>query len=162
MYKRSAEGWLKHWDFILLDIICLQIAFIIAYFIRQGIGNPYSDPLYSSEAISFILCQIAVIFFSQSYQGILKRGYYIEFTRTVKHVCMVMFLSMAYLFITQQSNDFSRVVFFRCYLRHLILCSQTPLEKTPYTYDGGKRRTFPLYRNFIRCGRICNTVYSPA
>lgn len=112
MYKRSAEGWLKHWDFILLDIICLQIAFIIAYFICQGIGNPYSDPLYSSEAISFILCQIAVIFFSQSYQGILKRGYYIEFTRTVKHVCMVMFLSMAYLFITQQSNDFSRVVFF--------------------------------------------------
>lgn len=112
MYKKSAEGWLKHWDFILLDIICLQIAFIIAYFIRQGIGNPYSDPLYSSEAISFILCQIAVIFFSQSYQGILKRGYYIEFTRTVKHVCMVMLLSMAYLFTTQQSNDFSRIVFF--------------------------------------------------
>lgn len=69
MYKKSAEGWLKHWDFILLDIICLQIAFIIAYFIRQGIGNPYSDPLYSSEAISFILCQIAVIFFSQSIPG---------------------------------------------------------------------------------------------
>lgn len=112
MYKKSAEGWLKHWDFILLDIICLQIAFIIAYFIRQGIGNPYSDPLYSSEAISLILCQIAVIFFSQSYQGILKRGYYIEFTRTVKHVCMVMLLSMAYLFTTQQSNDFSRIVFF--------------------------------------------------
>lgn len=112
MYKKSAEDWLKHWDFILLDIICLQIAFIIAYFIRQGIGNPYSDPLYSSEAISFILCQIAVIFFSQSYQGILKRGYYIEFTRTVKHVCMVMLLSMAYLFTTQQSNDFSRIVFF--------------------------------------------------
>ena len=112
MYKKSAEGWLKHWDFILLDIICLQIAFIIAYFIRQGIGNPYSDPLYSSEAISFILCQIAVIFFSQSYQGILKRGYYIEFTRTVKHVCMVMLLSMAYLFTTQQSNEFSRIVFF--------------------------------------------------
>lgn len=112
MYKRSAEGWLKHWDFILLDIICLQIAFIIAYFIRQGIGNPYSDPLYSSEAVSFVLCQIAVIFFSQSYQGILKRGYYIELTRTVKHVCMVMLLSMAYLFTTQQSNDFSRIVFF--------------------------------------------------
>ena len=69
MYKRSAEGWLKHWDFILLDIICLQIAFIIAYFIRQGIGNPYSDPLYSSEAISFILCQIAVIFFQSVLPG---------------------------------------------------------------------------------------------
>ena len=112
MYKKAAQGWLKHWDFILLDIICLQIAFIIAYFLRQGGSNPYADPLYRSEAISFILCQIAVVFFSQSYQGILKRGYYSEFTKTVKHVGMVMLLSMAYLFVTQQSGDFSRIVLF--------------------------------------------------
>ena len=112
MYKKAAQGWLKHWDFILLDIICLQIAFIIAYFLRQGGGHPYADPLYRSEVISFILCQIVVVFFSQSYQGILKRGYYSEFTKTVKHVGMVMLLSMAYLFVTQQSGDFSRIVFF--------------------------------------------------
>lgn len=62
MYKKSAQGWLKHWDFICWDIICLQIAFVIAYFVRQGGGNPYTNRLYSSEAVSFILCQIAVIF----------------------------------------------------------------------------------------------------
>lgn len=76
MYKKSAQGWLKHWDFILLDIICLQLSFVVAYYLRQGDGNLYSDHLYSGVAISFILCQIAVMFFSQSYQGILKRGYY--------------------------------------------------------------------------------------
>ena len=112
MYKKSAQGWLKHWDFIFLDVICLQIAFIAAYFIRQGVGNPYTERLYSAMAISLVLCQIAVIFFSQSFQGILKRGYYNEFTKTVKHVCMVMLLSMAYLFITQQSDQFSRIIFF--------------------------------------------------
>lgn len=112
MYKKSAQGWLKHWDFILLDIICLQLSFVVAYYLRQGDGNLYSDHLYSGVAISFILCQIAVMFFSQSYQGILKRGYYAEFTKTVKHVCMVMLLSMAYLFITQQSEQFSRIIFF--------------------------------------------------
>ena len=112
MYKKSAQGWLKHWDFILLDIICLQLSFVVAYYLRQGDGNLYSYHLYSGVAISFILCQIAVMFFSQSYQGILKRGYYAEFTKTVKHVCMVMLLSMAYLFITQQSEQFSRIIFF--------------------------------------------------
>jgi len=112
MYKKSAKGWLKHWDFILLDIICLQLSFVVAYYLRQGDGNLYSDHLYSGVAISFILCQIAVMFFSQSYQGILKRGYYAEFTKTVKHVCKVMLLSMAYLFITQQSEQFSRIIFF--------------------------------------------------
>lgn len=43
MYKKSAEGWLKHWDFILLDIICLQLSFVIAYYLRQGDGNLYTD-----------------------------------------------------------------------------------------------------------------------
>ena len=112
MYKKSAQGWLKHWDFIFLDIICQQISFIAAYFIRQGFGNPYTERLYSAMAISLVLCQITVIFFSQSFQGILKRGYYNEFTKTVKHVCMVMLLSMVYLFVTQQSDQFSRIIFF--------------------------------------------------
>lgn len=121
MYKKSAQGWLKHWDFICLDVICLQVAFVIAYFIRLGDGNPYTDHLYSSKAVSLVLCQIAVIFFSQAYQGILTRGYYIEFTKTVKMVCMVMLLAMAYLFITQQSNQISRIVFFITALLDVVL-----------------------------------------
>lgn len=36
MYKKSPQGWLKHWDFILLDIFCLQLAFVVAYLVRQG------------------------------------------------------------------------------------------------------------------------------
>ena len=94
MYKKSPQGWLKHWDFILLDIICLQLAFVVAYFARQGFDNPYSDRVYRTVAFVFVLCQIAVMFLSQSYQGILKRGYYIEFTKTAKHVLMVMLLSV--------------------------------------------------------------------
>ena len=43
MYKKSPQGWLKHWDFILLDIFCLQLAFVVAYLVRQGLENPYSD-----------------------------------------------------------------------------------------------------------------------
>ena len=56
MYRKSPQGWLKHWDFILLDIISLQAAFIIAYLSRIGLGNPYGDYLYRSEAFVFVLC----------------------------------------------------------------------------------------------------------
>mgnify|MGYP005788804567 FL=1 len=112
MYRKSPQGWLKHWDFILLDIISLQAAFIIAYFSRIELGNPYGDYLYRSEAFVFVLCQIAVFFFCQPYQGIIKRGYYAELTKTVKHVILVMLLAMTYLFVTQQSALYSRMAFF--------------------------------------------------
>lgn len=85
MYKKSPQGWLKHWDFIILDIFCLQLAFVVAYLVRQGLENPYSDQIYRTVAFVFMLCQIVVMFLGQSYQDILKRGYYIEFTKTVKH-----------------------------------------------------------------------------
>ena len=29
MYRKNANGWLKHIDFIILDMICLQIAFVV-------------------------------------------------------------------------------------------------------------------------------------
>lgn len=112
MYRKSPQGWLKHWDFIFLDILCLQAAFIVAYLIRNGLGNPYSTFLYRSEAFIFVLCQIAVTFFCQPYQGILKRGLYSELTKTVKHVIIVMLLSIMFLFVTQQSSLYSRSTLF--------------------------------------------------
>lgn len=69
MYKKSPQGWLKHWDFILLDIVSLQAAFIIAYFIRFGLKNPYGEYFYRSEAFVFVLCQIAVLFFCLPIRG---------------------------------------------------------------------------------------------
>ena len=41
MYRKKSVGWLKHIDFIALDQICLQVAFVLAYMIRHGGGNPY-------------------------------------------------------------------------------------------------------------------------
>lgn len=122
MYRKSPQGWLKHWDFILLDIISLQAAFIIAYFIRSGIENPYGDFVYRSEALVFVLCQIAVFFFCQPYQGIVKRGYYAEFTKTVKHVITVMLLSVLYLFSAQQSALYSRITFYISAGLYFIFC----------------------------------------
>ena len=121
MYRKSPQGWLKHWDFILLDIISLQAAFIIAYFARIGLGNPYGDSLYRSEAFVFVLCQIVVVFFCQPYQGIINRGYYVELTKTVKHVILVMFLAMTYLFVTQQAALYSRMAFFTTAALYLII-----------------------------------------
>lgn len=29
MYRKDSEGWLKHTDFIILDMICLQLAYVL-------------------------------------------------------------------------------------------------------------------------------------
>ena len=34
MYRKITQGWLKHIDFIVLDLLCLHIAFVFAYMVR--------------------------------------------------------------------------------------------------------------------------------
>ena len=41
MYRKDSEGWLKHTDFIILDMICLQLAYVLAYAISGYGFNPY-------------------------------------------------------------------------------------------------------------------------
>ena len=51
MYRKDSEGWLKHADFIVLDMICLQLAFILAYAFRGYGFNVYGDILYRNMVI---------------------------------------------------------------------------------------------------------------
>ena len=79
MYRRDAKGWLKHFDFMVLDLIVLQAAFILAYMLRHGFENPYNLPLYASMGMFLMLCDLVIIFFTEPFRNILKRGYYREF-----------------------------------------------------------------------------------
>ena len=51
MYKRESGGWLKHYDFLLLDMICLQIAFLLSFVVLGRGFNPYSHLLYRKMAL---------------------------------------------------------------------------------------------------------------
>lgn len=108
MYKKSAQGWIKHLDFIILDLICLHIAFIIAYMMRHGMNNPYAVPIYRNVAFVITAIDILVIVFFESLKNVLKRGYYKEFSMTFKHVCLVILLTIFYLFFIQESAQYSR------------------------------------------------------
>lgn len=63
MYRKDSENWLKHADFIILDMICLQIAYVLAYAISGYGWNPYQSILYRNVAIFLGLADICVMLF---------------------------------------------------------------------------------------------------
>lgn len=112
MYKKSLEGWLKHYDFILLDLLCLQTAFVLSYIIRNGFSNPYDTAVYRGMAIFVMLADIAVVFFYESFKGVLKRGYWREFSAVVKQGVMIELLCALYLFTVKDGDEYSRTVMY--------------------------------------------------
>lgn len=110
MYRRDSQGWLKHIDFILLDVIWLNIAYVIAYDIRMGFGNPYGDTTYSGMLIILSMADVLICIFTNNYKNVLKRGYYKEFRSTLQQVCLLMLCATLYLFATKNGAEVSRIV----------------------------------------------------
>ena len=75
MYKKISEGWRKHLDFIILDILCLHISFILACKIRNISGNPYQSSNYFNVLVVLTLLSVVVIIFCDSLKNVLKRGF---------------------------------------------------------------------------------------
>lgn len=109
MYKRNAQGWLKHWDFLILDEICLQVALIIAYAVHLG-GFVYSATLYRTMAIVLFLLDAVVLIMMNSMHNVLKRGYYKEYAATFKHTILLFILVTGFLFVMKYGGSYSRLV----------------------------------------------------
>ena len=112
MYRKKAGGWLKHLDFIMLDGLCLQAAFMLAYAVRMGPSSPYGDEEYRGIGIVLLLAVVAVALLSGTFSGVLKRGYYEEFMVTLRHACLVEVIAVLYLFTAQKHVGGSRFVIY--------------------------------------------------
>ena len=121
MYRKDSEGWLKHADFIVLDMICLQLAYILAYAISGYGFNPYGIIIYRNMAVFLELADLIVIFAYGTMKSVLKRGYYRDFVVTVKHSVMVGALAVLYLFMLQQGQKFSRLALILTIVIYLLL-----------------------------------------
>lgn len=111
MYSRISNSWLKHWDFILLDLIMLQAAYVFSCIMRRGLHIPYHDPLYLNIGLLIGLADICAAFFMEPYHGIMRRGYFQEFKNVLRHVVVVCVFEIAYLFLSQNGGAFSRLSF---------------------------------------------------
>ena len=78
MSEKHRKGWLKHADFIILDLISMQLAFVLAYWVIRTIDNPYESEMYRLLAGLFLGCQLFTIVFCRNYGGILRRGKFDE------------------------------------------------------------------------------------
>ena len=138
MYTRDSESWLKHFDFILLDLICLQVAFVLAYLVSGYGFNPYANMLYRNKAIFFELADLLVIFFMGSMKDVLKRGHYREFVVTLRHGLIVGALVMLYMFASQGGAvllETCLLPFYR-YVYYYYICSKRVMEEETSQEDG--------------------------
>ena len=120
MYRRNERGWFKHLDFLMVDLVALELSFAVAVLLRFGFAGPADASLYGKVAVLLVIIHCCVVFFDESYHGILRRGYLIEAKATVKHVVLVVGLLLLYLYLTKQT-ELARMFFLYFVITSLVL-----------------------------------------
>lgn len=141
MYKRNAQGWSKHFDFILVDLLSLQIAFVLAVAIRHH-DWAYSTPLYRSLGFVLFLADAVTLVLRNSMHGVVSRGYFIEAKETFKNCFYVFALAMMFMFSTQSSDAYSRIILYLVFGLHFVLSYGLRIlwKKIIKSYGAGRER----------------------
>ena len=113
MYRKKSKGWYKHKDFIFIDLLCIALSFMLADWLRNGtIRNLYENEIYRNAAIFLLLMDLCVCVVFESYKGVLRRGYYLEFNAVVKQTIIIELIAGLYLFSIDDGHLFSRIVLY--------------------------------------------------
>ena len=112
MYQKAKNSWIKHIDFVILDILCLQVSFFLAYLVRHRNLNLYSNSVYGNLSIVLILIDVCMMSFLNTCKNVLKRGLLIELAATMRQVSLVILFAVFYLFFVKDAGDFSRITLF--------------------------------------------------
>ncbi len=110
MYKKRTHSWLKHLDFMMLDLLCMHVAFLLAYMVRHSLSNPFGDKIYRGLLLFLSAVNIVAAILLNTYKNVLKRGYYNEFTKTLCQDAAVLLMAMCYLFLIKEGTYASRFV----------------------------------------------------
>ena len=120
MYKRKANGWLKHWDFILIDLIVIQVAYVLSLFFA-GYLPLYETSLYRNMAIIQEAINLIIILVFSSFRNVLKKGHYLTFVSCLQQGILIGVTAILYLFAIQEGQNFSRLTILYTSLIYVLL-----------------------------------------
>lgn len=120
MYKRNSQGWTKHFDFYVLDVLVLQISFLLAAFLRNRMFA-YVLPAYRILAAVLVLVDLLVLTIHNSMHNVITRDYFKELSETVKHCFYVFAVTAVYMFAVQSGVEYSRIALFITAAFHIVL-----------------------------------------
>ncbi len=111
----------KHLDFIIGDIIALELAQAIMVAVSPNKLTPALYNRYLQLGILLVVINFTVIFFTDGYKDVLRRGYLKEMIAVARQMAAIFVLEVLFLFAFQLSNLYSRWILFATFFLGILL-----------------------------------------
>ena len=83
MRLRNNYTWIKHYDFILIDLVTLMLSFVISYYLKFNSLNLFQRSDWKSLFIIVCFINLLISFYLNTYSGTLRRRYYEQIIREI-------------------------------------------------------------------------------
>ena len=110
----------KHFDFLLLDLLCLIVSFVCAFYIRHHNLKLFSFDIYKDAFIAIIVIELLIFFFYDPFKYVVRRGRLKEFKETFKFDIISFLAAVTYLFAFKVAGGFSRLTLAYTYALYFI------------------------------------------
>ena len=159
MYKKHPQGWGKHIDFLLLDLVALLCSFSLACMLIQGVWLPRQSLLYRNVMFLIVPVHFMGTLCLNSHKNILKRGGLKELISAAQISLFDALSLIFYLFITQSGEEFSRLTFFGFFfLTIALLFMERTLWKKSFALRKSKKSYFKNHLLVITHSLIAESV----
>ena len=111
MYRKIENVWVKHLDFMFLDLLGFQLAYGLSYLLLSWHVGSLNESFYTYQEFVLFILQVAVSLIIQPYNHILRRRNDTELMRVLDMTAVIMVLDIIYLFIVKESYIISRKFF---------------------------------------------------
>ena len=118
MRARHIKGkysWLKHLDFLVLDIVALVIGFVLAYVIKFQNLHFAMEANWKGVLVIACLLDLVVILFTGPFSGIFRRYGSEEFLCTIRQTVYNFILCCIILYVFKIGGNYSRAVILMMY-----------------------------------------------
>lgn len=126
MHTKSKYPWLRHIDFLIVDLFAIIISFTVAFFVKfKGlwlIGNEqWAAEVWIRLVFLITAADVFFTFLLNSYSNILKRKYYMEIIQAMRLTIYNAISVALVLYIFKRGEDYSRTVFILTYIFYFII-----------------------------------------
>lgn len=121
MQIKSKYSWMKHVDFMVVDLIALFLSYLISYYLKFDNLNFAQNDEWTRYLFIVLILSIVINFFVNPYSGILKRSYYMEIIRAFQLTIYNLLLASAIFYAFKIGATYSREMSFVMYGIYFVL-----------------------------------------
>ena len=118
--SRIIPSWLKHLDFLLVDLIALSCAFALSYWFKFDKLDFFSLPIWLNLFINLLVVDVVISLLFNPYSGILRRSYWSDITSHLKLVIISFLIVSVGFYIFKLGVLYSREMLIICYGLYLL------------------------------------------